>query len=153
MSGRFVRAFRTMQAGVSVVAFRRIADRRGLGRFLGGGRRYEVAMADGTLRKMTLRELDALLDARHNPADFWACVDAADRERDHQGDREQPPDDLVAKRLASSMTAHGQRHERSFRTALRTTIRSSDSHRSTRSRLRSAWRANRLSPTAATRNR
>jgi len=119
MSGRFVRAFRTMQAGVSVVAFRRIADRRGLGRFLGGGRRYEVAMADGTLRKMTLRELDALLDARHNPADFWACVDAADRERDHQGDREQPPDDLVAKRLASSMTAHGQRHERSFRTALR----------------------------------
>jgi hypothetical protein len=79
-----------MRQGVSVVAFRRIADRGGVGRILGGRRRYEVVMADGRLRQVSFGELDSLLDARGYPADFWACVHAADRERDRLGDYEQP---------------------------------------------------------------
>lgn len=78
-----------MKNGVSVVGFRRIDDRQGLGRLLSGRRRYEVALADGTLRQVSLGELDSLLDARRYPADFWACVHAADEERGHLGDREQ----------------------------------------------------------------
>jgi hypothetical protein len=79
-----------VQEGASVVAFRRVDDRGGLGRIIGGRRRYEVAMSDGTIRQVSFGGLDSLLDARHNPADFWACVHAADNEREHLGDQETP---------------------------------------------------------------
>lgn len=79
-----------MQEGVHVVGFRRLEDRRGVSRLLSGRRHYEVGMSNGTLRLVSFRELDKLLDARHCPADFWACVHAADSERDHAGDHEKP---------------------------------------------------------------
>lgn len=41
-------------------------------------RGYEVASADGERRTVSLRELDSVLDGRAVPADFWACVEAAD---------------------------------------------------------------------------
>ncbi len=47
-------------------------------------------MADGTLRRVSFGELNSLLGARRNPADFWACVHAADEDRDHLGAQEQP---------------------------------------------------------------
>ncbi|MDR0341598.1 MAG: hypothetical protein LBI49_00525 [Nocardiopsaceae bacterium] len=41
-------------------------------------RRYEVHRPDGRHRVLSLRELDVLLNGRAYPADFWACVHAAD---------------------------------------------------------------------------
>lgn len=78
-----------MQEDVHVVGFRRLEDRRGISRVIKGRRVYEVSMSDGTLR-LSFAELDKLVDARRYPADFWACVHAADAERDHLGDHEQP---------------------------------------------------------------
>ena len=47
-------------------------------------------MSDGSLRRVSLAELDKMVDARRYPADFWACVHAADRLRDHLGESEEP---------------------------------------------------------------
>jgi len=41
-------------------------------------RRYEVEYRNGESRAVTQRELDSVLHARDTPADFWACVHAAD---------------------------------------------------------------------------
>jgi len=41
-------------------------------------RRYEVDYLNGESRTVTLRKLDSVLHAREAPADFWACVRAAD---------------------------------------------------------------------------
>ena len=41
-------------------------------------RRYELHDADGVTRMVTLHGLDSMLNARAAPADFWACVRAAD---------------------------------------------------------------------------
>lgn len=79
-----------MQEGGHVVGFRRLEDRRGIIRLVKGRRMYEVSMSDGTLRRVSFGELDELVNARRFPADFWACVHAADWERDHLGDHEQP---------------------------------------------------------------
>jgi hypothetical protein len=62
-----------------VFKLRRVADgphtiRSGLRRV----RRYEVSDPTGEIRVVTLHQLDSLLQARAMPADFWACVDAAD---------------------------------------------------------------------------
>jgi len=81
---------RAMQEDVHVVGFRRLEDRRGISRVVKGRRVYEVSMSDGTLRRRSFAELDKMLEARRYPADFWACVQAADAERDHLGDHEQP---------------------------------------------------------------
>ena len=66
-------------AVADVFNLRRVADgprtiRSGLRRI----RRYEVSDPTGGPRVVTLRQLDSLLQARSMPADFWACVDAAD---------------------------------------------------------------------------
>jgi hypothetical protein len=79
-----------MHEGIRVVGFRRLEDRRGISRLLNGRRLYEVVMSDDTTRLVSFSELDKMLDARHFPADFWACVHAADYERDHLGDNENP---------------------------------------------------------------
>lgn len=79
-----------MQAGARVAGFRRLEDRRGIGRLFRGRRVYEVVMSDDTTRLVSFSELDKLLDGRHFPADFWACVHAADYWRDHLGDHEDP---------------------------------------------------------------
>jgi hypothetical protein len=55
------------------------ADRvRRLGPFRRIERRYRVRFLDGTELVLSLAGLDSLLDARRTPADFWACVHAAD---------------------------------------------------------------------------
>lgn len=79
-----------MHKGVRVVGFRRVQDRRGILRLIHGRRVYEVSMSDGTLRRVSFGALDKLVDARRYPADFWACVHAADSERDRLGDGEEP---------------------------------------------------------------
>ena len=79
-----------MRQGIEVVAFRRLADRRGIDRLFRGRRVYEVRMRDGALRRVSFGELDTLLDARRNPADFWASVHAADSERDRSSDGAEP---------------------------------------------------------------
>ena len=81
---------RAMQNDVHVVGLRRLEDRRGISRLVKGRRVYEVSMSDGTLRLLSFAELDKVVDARRHPADFWACVQAVDAERDHLGDHEQP---------------------------------------------------------------
>jgi hypothetical protein len=81
---------RAMHEDVQVVGFRRLEDRLGIGRVIKGRRVYEVSMSDGTLFRLSFAELDKAVDARRYPADFWACVHAADAERDHLGDHEQP---------------------------------------------------------------
>ena len=40
--------------------------------------RYEVWQVAGEAPLVTMKDLDALLDARRYPADFWAAVHAAD---------------------------------------------------------------------------
>jgi len=35
-------------------------------------------MSDGSRRRVSFGRLDTLLDGRKYPADFWACVHAAD---------------------------------------------------------------------------
>ena len=40
--------------------------------------RYEVACGDEPREILSLHRLDVLLDGRRHPADFWACVAAAD---------------------------------------------------------------------------
>ena len=47
-------------------------------------------MSDGSLRQLSMGKLDELVDARRFPADFWAAVHAADWQRDHQGNYEEP---------------------------------------------------------------
>jgi hypothetical protein len=42
-------------------------------------RQYNVWSDDGFGFSVSLSGLDTLLDARRYPADFWACVQAADR--------------------------------------------------------------------------
>lgn len=49
-------------------------------------RRYLVRNSDGPPNSLALHELDKLLDGRAFPADFWACVTAADELFD-AGDR------------------------------------------------------------------
>lgn len=41
-------------------------------------RRYEIRFPDGDNRVVTLRQMDAILNGRSYPADFWAVVGAAD---------------------------------------------------------------------------
>jgi predicted kinase len=47
--------------------------------------RYELLRTDGPPVEMWSWNLDRRLDARHNPADFWAAVHEADRAFD-EGD-------------------------------------------------------------------
>lgn len=79
-----------MQEDVRVVGLRRLNDRRGMARIVRGKRAYELGMSDGTLRSVSFGQLNTLLKARRFPADFWACVSAADSARDHLGDHEVP---------------------------------------------------------------
>lgn len=61
------------------LVLRRITD--GPRRFRSGFRpvrRYELRYSTGERRLVTPREMDALLNARRVPADFWSCVNAAD---------------------------------------------------------------------------
>jgi hypothetical protein len=46
-------------------------------------------MSDGSLRTLSLTQLDRLVDARRRPADFWAAVEAANWQREHQGGAEE----------------------------------------------------------------
>ena len=63
---------------VAIILLRRASDSpRSLGSLFRRSRRYEVR-SDSETRVMTLHQLDALLGARSTPADFWACVNAAD---------------------------------------------------------------------------
>lgn len=41
-------------------------------------REYEVTFTDGSVQTLRLSKLDRLVEARRIPADFWACIDAAD---------------------------------------------------------------------------
>lgn len=52
---------------------------RRLGPFRRTERLYRVTFTDGSERVLSRAALDSLLNARRMPADFWACVDAADR--------------------------------------------------------------------------
>ena len=61
-----------------VVIFRGTEDWRGFRRLKRGRHSYEVAMSDGSRRRVSFGQLDTLLDGRKYPADFWACVHAAD---------------------------------------------------------------------------
>ena len=79
-----------MPSGPRVVAFRRLEDRRGPARVLGGRRSYEVLMHDGTTQRASFGELDRLLDGRRYPADFWDRVASADVARDRLGLDEKP---------------------------------------------------------------
>lgn len=47
-------------------------------RIAGTRRRYELSQQDGARWAVALARLDKLLDRRAYPADFWACVKAAD---------------------------------------------------------------------------
>jgi hypothetical protein len=61
------------------LTLRRIADgRRTLRSALRPTRRYELHYPSGERRVVTLDQLDAVLDGQSFPADFWACVNAAD---------------------------------------------------------------------------
>lgn len=64
-----------------VLTIRRVGDWRGLRRLTHGRRSYEVGLSDGSRRRVSLGALDTLLGARKYPADFWACVRAADDAR------------------------------------------------------------------------
>ena len=70
-----------MDASPRVVTIRRVGDWRGLRRLRHGGRSYEVGLSDGSRRRVSFGKLDKLLDARKYPADYWACVLAADDAR------------------------------------------------------------------------
>lgn len=50
-------------------------------------RRYEIHQPDGRHQVLSLRKLDALLNGRACPADFWACVHTSD-EAFARGDHE-----------------------------------------------------------------
>jgi hypothetical protein len=61
------------------LTLRRIADeRRALRSALRHVRRYELHYPSGEHQVVTLDQMDAALDGRSFPADFWACVNAAD---------------------------------------------------------------------------
>jgi hypothetical protein len=61
------------------LTLRRVADgRRTLPSALRPTRRYELHYPSGEHRVVTLDQLDAALDGRSFPADYWACVNAAD---------------------------------------------------------------------------
>jgi hypothetical protein len=70
----------TMPRGdTAALRFRRIRDDTSLmARLLRRQRRYEVHQPDGHRRVVTFVELDRLLNGRAYPADFWACIRAAD---------------------------------------------------------------------------
>jgi hypothetical protein len=62
-----------------VVTLRRVANGpRTVSSGFRPARRYEVFDVTGGARVVTLHQLDSLLEGRAVPADFWACVDAAD---------------------------------------------------------------------------
>lgn len=59
--------------------FRRANEPAGRWSRIGGTRRrYELSQQDDARRVVALARLDKLLDGRAYPADFWACVKAAD---------------------------------------------------------------------------
>jgi hypothetical protein len=70
-----------MDDHLRVVTVRRVDDWRGLRRLTHGRPAYEVGMSDDSRRRVSLRELDNLVDGRRYPADFWACVRAVDEAR------------------------------------------------------------------------
>jgi len=67
-----------MVSSPRVLTLRRVGDWRGLRRLTHGRRAYEVGLGDGSRRRVSLSQLDRMVDARKYPADFWACVPAAD---------------------------------------------------------------------------
>jgi hypothetical protein len=63
----------------NTVNLRRVADGpRSIGSGFRHVRRYEFSDSTGVPRLVTLHELGSLLNSRALPADFWACVAAAD---------------------------------------------------------------------------
>ena len=70
-----------MEEGLRVVAIRRAEDWRGMRRLTRGRRAYELRFSDGSSERCSFGELDRVADGRRYPADFWACVNAADQAR------------------------------------------------------------------------
>jgi len=67
-----------MDDSPQVLTLRRVGDWRGLRRLTHGRRAYEVSLSDGSRRRVSLRDIDTMVGASKYPADFWACVQAAD---------------------------------------------------------------------------
>lgn len=79
MSGRVERAVGDDLTMADEVKLKRVADGpRTVRSAFRRVRRYEVTGPAHETRVLTLYQLDTLLHARMRPADFWACVDAAD---------------------------------------------------------------------------
>lgn len=66
-----------MASTASPVAFRRLDGPRRF-RLFGTQRRYEVHFDDGSTLVVAPTALDRLMKGRQYPADYWACVEAAD---------------------------------------------------------------------------
>ena len=60
------------------VLIQRFDQVRRIGPFRRSPRRYRLGHPDGSETVLSLAALDSILEARRTPADFWACVDAAD---------------------------------------------------------------------------